>query len=50
MYRILQEEGIDLPRYVVLNRDPDKPEGGCGVTGSVLGAFSVSSVTEAAVF
>lgn len=27
MYRILQEEGIDLPRYAVLNRDPDKPEG-----------------------
>uniref|UniRef100_A0A3B3T5D0 Inositol hexakisphosphate and diphosphoinositol-pentakisphosphate kinase n=1 Tax=Paramormyrops kingsleyae TaxID=1676925 RepID=A0A3B3T5D0_9TELE len=26
VYRILQEEGIDLPRYVVLNRDPDKPE------------------------
>lgn len=28
MYRILQEEGIDLPRYAVLNRDPDNPEGG----------------------
>lgn len=27
MYRILQEEGIDLPRYAVLNRDPDRPEG-----------------------
>lgn len=27
MYRILQEEGIDLPRYAVLNRDPDNPEG-----------------------
>lgn len=27
MYRILQEEGIDLPRYAVLNRDPDKPDG-----------------------
>ena len=27
MYRILQEEGIDLPRYAVLNRDPDKPQG-----------------------
>lgn len=27
VYRILQEEGIDLPRYAVLNRDPDKPEG-----------------------
>ncbi|CAM4527927.1 unnamed protein product [Leuciscus chuanchicus] len=26
VYRILQEEGIDLPRYVVLNRDPDKPD------------------------
>lgn len=26
MYRILQEEGIDLPRYAVLNRDPDKPD------------------------
>lgn len=29
MYRILQEEGIDLPRYAVLNRDPNNPEGGC---------------------
>lgn len=28
MYRILQEEGIDLPRYAVLNRDPNNPEGG----------------------
>lgn len=27
VYRILQEEGIDLPRYGVLNRDPDNPEG-----------------------
>lgn len=27
VYRILQEEGIDLPRYAVLNRDPDNPEG-----------------------
>lgn len=27
VYRILLEEGIDLPRYVVLNRDPDRPEG-----------------------
>ncbi|KAH0620137.1 hypothetical protein JD844_014770 [Phrynosoma platyrhinos] len=27
VYRILKEEGIDLPRYAVLNRDPDKPEG-----------------------
>ncbi|XP_051545446.1 inositol hexakisphosphate and diphosphoinositol-pentakisphosphate kinase 1 isoform X6 [Myxocyprinus asiaticus] len=27
VYRILQEEGIDLPRYAVLNRDPDRPEG-----------------------
>lgn len=27
MYRILQEEGIDLPRYAVLNRDPARPEG-----------------------
>ncbi|KAM4593366.1 inositol hexakisphosphate and diphosphoinositol-pentakisphosphate kinase 2 isoform 20-T20 [Odontesthes bonariensis] len=26
VYRILQEEGIDLPRYTVLNRDPDKPD------------------------
>lgn len=26
MYRILQEEGIDLPRYAVLNRDPARPE------------------------
>ncbi|XP_047436445.1 inositol hexakisphosphate and diphosphoinositol-pentakisphosphate kinase 2 isoform X9 [Mugil cephalus] len=26
VYRILQEEGIDLPRFAVLNRDPDKPE------------------------
>jgi len=29
VYRILQEEGIDLPRYAVLNRDPDRPEGQC---------------------
>lgn len=29
VYRILQEEGIDLPRYAVLNRDPDRPEGRC---------------------
>lgn len=27
MYRILLEEGIDLPRYAVLKRDPDNPEG-----------------------
>ncbi|XP_060932584.1 inositol hexakisphosphate and diphosphoinositol-pentakisphosphate kinase 1 isoform X2 [Limanda limanda] len=26
VYRILREEGIDLPRYAVLNRDPDKPQ------------------------
>ncbi|KAM4572212.1 inositol hexakisphosphate and diphosphoinositol-pentakisphosphate kinase 2 isoform 11-T11 [Odontesthes bonariensis] len=26
VYRILQEEGIDLPRYAILNRDPDNPE------------------------
>ncbi|KAJ8343947.1 hypothetical protein SKAU_G00312760 [Synaphobranchus kaupii] len=26
VYRILQEEGIDLPRYAVLNRNPDTPE------------------------
>lgn len=26
VYRILREEGIDLPRYAVLNRDPDNPE------------------------
>ncbi|KAM9202526.1 inositol hexakisphosphate and diphosphoinositol-pentakisphosphate kinase 1 [Dugong dugon] len=25
VYRILQEEGIDLPRYAVLNRDPARP-------------------------
>lgn len=34
MYRILQEEGIDLPRYAVLNRDPDKPDG--EISGSVF--------------
>ncbi|KAI5105372.1 inositol hexakisphosphate and diphosphoinositol-pentakisphosphate kinase 1 isoform X5 [Silurus meridionalis] len=26
VYRILKEEGIDLPRFAVLNRDPDRPE------------------------
>ncbi|XP_062924684.1 inositol hexakisphosphate and diphosphoinositol-pentakisphosphate kinase 2 isoform X4 [Mobula hypostoma] len=26
VYRILKEEGIELPRYAILNRDPDKPE------------------------
>ncbi|XP_043933664.1 inositol hexakisphosphate and diphosphoinositol-pentakisphosphate kinase 2-like isoform X1 [Protopterus annectens] len=26
VYRILQAEGIELPRYAVLNRDPDRPE------------------------
>ncbi|XP_077566381.1 inositol hexakisphosphate and diphosphoinositol-pentakisphosphate kinase 1 isoform X5 [Stigmatopora nigra] len=26
VYRILQQEGIELPRYAVLNRDPDNPE------------------------
>uniref|UniRef100_A0A8C7S3G7 Inositol hexakisphosphate and diphosphoinositol-pentakisphosphate kinase n=1 Tax=Oncorhynchus mykiss TaxID=8022 RepID=A0A8C7S3G7_ONCMY len=26
VYRILQEEGVDLPRYAVLTRDPDRPE------------------------
>ncbi|XP_032416568.1 inositol hexakisphosphate and diphosphoinositol-pentakisphosphate kinase 2 isoform X9 [Xiphophorus hellerii] len=26
VYRILQEEGIELPRYAVLNRDPAKPK------------------------
>ncbi|XP_060709711.1 inositol hexakisphosphate and diphosphoinositol-pentakisphosphate kinase 2 isoform X2 [Hemiscyllium ocellatum] len=26
VYRILQQEGIDLPRYAVLNRDPDRPD------------------------
>ncbi|TRY56159.1 hypothetical protein DNTS_015275, partial [Danionella cerebrum] len=26
VYRILQEEGVDLPRYAVLNRDPNRPE------------------------
>lgn len=31
VYRILQEEGIDLPRYAVLNRDPDKPDGQCAI-------------------
>ncbi|XP_035252611.1 inositol hexakisphosphate and diphosphoinositol-pentakisphosphate kinase 2-like isoform X2 [Anguilla anguilla] len=33
VYRILQEEGIDLPRYAVLNRDPDTPEAGNLVEG-----------------
>lgn len=33
VYRILQEEGVDLPRYAVLNRDPDRPEGECGASG-----------------
>lgn len=37
MYRILQEEGIDLPRYAVLNRDPDRPEGKC--PGSAESSF-----------
>lgn len=32
VYRILQEEGVDLPRYAVLNRDPDRPEGECGAS------------------
>lgn len=27
VYRILKEEGIDLPRYAVLNRDPHHPDG-----------------------
>ncbi|CAB1339119.1 unnamed protein product [Coregonus sp. 'balchen'] len=31
VYRILQQEGIDLPRYAVLNRDPDKPDGQCAL-------------------
>lgn len=35
MYRILQEEGIDLPRYAVLNRDPDHPEGGSDFLSAV---------------
>ncbi|CAM9908712.1 unnamed protein product [Lampetra planeri] len=26
VYRILKEEGIDLPRFAVLNRDPNRPE------------------------
>ncbi|XP_078252539.1 inositol hexakisphosphate and diphosphoinositol-pentakisphosphate kinase 2 isoform X6 [Rhinoraja longicauda] len=26
VYRILKEEGIELPRYAILNRDPDKPD------------------------
>uniref|UniRef100_A0A4W3JYD0 Inositol hexakisphosphate and diphosphoinositol-pentakisphosphate kinase n=1 Tax=Callorhinchus milii TaxID=7868 RepID=A0A4W3JYD0_CALMI len=26
VYHILQEEGIELPRYAILNRDPDKPD------------------------
>lgn len=41
VYRILQEEGIDLPRYAVLNRDPDKPDGECthGAVGVTDGKF-----------
>ncbi|XP_030049294.1 inositol hexakisphosphate and diphosphoinositol-pentakisphosphate kinase 2 isoform X2 [Microcaecilia unicolor] len=27
VYRILKDEGILLPRYAILNRDPNKPEG-----------------------
>lgn len=27
VYRILKAEGIQLPRYAVLNRDPARPEG-----------------------
>ena len=26
VYRILSEEGIDLPRYAILNRDKDEEE------------------------
>ncbi|XP_069748510.1 inositol hexakisphosphate and diphosphoinositol-pentakisphosphate kinase 2 isoform X6 [Narcine bancroftii] len=26
VYHILKEEGIELPRYAILNRDPDKPD------------------------
>ncbi|XP_072439718.1 inositol hexakisphosphate and diphosphoinositol-pentakisphosphate kinase 2 [Chiloscyllium punctatum] len=26
VYQILKEEGIELPRYAILNRDPNKPE------------------------
>ncbi|XP_038661099.1 inositol hexakisphosphate and diphosphoinositol-pentakisphosphate kinase 2 isoform X5 [Scyliorhinus canicula] len=26
VYHILKEEGIELPRFAILNRDPDKPE------------------------
>ncbi|KAG7221130.1 hypothetical protein INR49_017601 [Caranx melampygus] len=36
VYRILQEEGIDLPRYAVLNRDPDNPEDHVEVNGEVF--------------
>lgn len=47
MYRILQEEGIDLPRYAVLNRDPDRPEG----KGYYLGHnFEDMCVCDAACF
>lgn len=43
MYRILQEEGIDLPRYAVLNRDPDKPDGQPVCQESIVVFLAVSS-------
>lgn len=45
MYRILQEEGIDLPRYAVLNRDPDKPDGQEAIA-AILSLQSVKSYVE----
>uniref|UniRef100_UPI0035901EFF inositol hexakisphosphate and diphosphoinositol-pentakisphosphate kinase 2-like isoform X4 n=1 Tax=Myxine glutinosa TaxID=7769 RepID=UPI0035901EFF len=33
VYRILKEEGIDLPRYAVLNRNPENAPEGCLVEG-----------------
>lgn len=45
MYRILQEEGVDLPRYAVLNRDPDRPEGEWGRQGT-LEARQVSQLPD----
>lgn len=43
VYRILQEEGIDLPRYAVLNRDPDKPDGQSAI---YLFYFNTVSITQ----
>lgn len=40
MYRILQEEGIDLPRYAVLNRDPDKPDGQSASSLIIFNSYS----------